>query len=196
MLAEHDYELPMPLQPKRGELSVDTAAAADSARAGARFAVDPALGTGLPAPPALGNVLPPASVSVVPPALVSTVPPALGPTAGASPARKVIWITFDSGESIPVDRVAVLGREPSISPGADEMPVKVTDSSASISRTHLRVGADANGIWVEDSYSANGTFLIGDNGRDLLERGRRIYLPTGARLGLGERTLQLTVADM
>ncbi|MDR1238163.1 MAG: FHA domain-containing protein [Propionibacteriaceae bacterium] len=185
MPAEPDYELPTPLQPRRGQydpIPGDTDADADaaSARAGSRFAAALPSETGLP----------------LPPALVSVGQPAMGPTAGAGRSRKVVWITFDSGESIPVDRVAVLGREPSLSPGADETPVRVTDSSASISRTHLRVGADTNGIWVEDSYSANGSYLIGDNGRKLLERGRRVYLPSGARLGLGERTLQLTVADM
>jgi hypothetical protein len=167
---EPAHELPAPLQPKRSLFEPATGAAVRP-ETGSRFVVAPP-----PAPLVPANPLP-------------------GPPPGAGQVGPVVWITFDSGESIPADKVAVLGREPSLQPGLGEIPIRVTDPSASISRTHLRIGADGNGIWVEDSFSANGTYLIGEGGRELLERGRRIYLPAGSRLGLGERTVQLTLAE-
>lgn len=121
------------------------------------------------------------------PAVVSSAP-AAPPT-----VRQRVYLVLDSGERELVDRDLVLGRAPSSQDPAERL-VPVPDPTRSLSRTHLRVGLDEEGIWVEDAFSANGTSARMPAGEVLeLERGVRRHLPTGTVLTLGERTLTLAV---
>ena len=86
----------------------------------------------------------------------ATSAPASVPTfAQAAP----LAIIVDDGQRIEVNAPIVLGRAPEQTP-SDARAVAIADSTRSLSRTHLRVApADGDAMWVEDTFSANGTRL-------------------------------------
>lgn len=99
------------------------------------------------------------------------------------------WIVLDSGTRIEVDSVLLLGRDPEHArPG--EQVVSVPDPGRSVSRTHVRIGVDDTGVWVEDAFSANGTTCRTPGGGTLaIARGQRTVVPPGTTVLLGDRFL-------
>ena len=102
-------------------------------------------------------------------------------------------IIVDDGQRIEVNAPIVLGRAPEQTP-SDARAVAIADSTRSLSRTHLRVApADGDAIWVEDTFSANGTRLQAPDGTTQpLPRGERVKVPLGTVLLLGERKLSVS----
>ena len=125
-----------------------------------------------------------------PQATPATSAPASVPTfAQAAP----LAIIVDDGQRIEVNAPIVLGRAPEQTP-SDARAVAIADSTRSLSRTHLRVApADGDAMWVEDTFSANGTRLQAPDGTTQpLPRGERVKVPLGTVLLLGERKLSVT----
>ncbi|MDN6429869.1 MAG: hypothetical protein L0J79_08640, partial [Propionibacterium sp.] len=111
------------------------------------------------------------------------------PVTAYAPSGARVWLVLDSGEREQVDSVLVLGRAPGTA-AAGERAVTVADPTRSLSRTHLRIGPDGDGVWVEDAFSANGTSARTAVGEEIvLERGVRRHLDAGAVLVLGERSI-------
>ena len=102
-------------------------------------------------------------------------------------------IIVDDGQRIEVNAPIVLGRAPEQTP-SDARAVAIADSTRSLSRTHLRVApADGDAIWVEDTFSANGTRLQAPDGTTQpLPRGERVKVSLGTVLLLGERKLSVS----
>ena len=102
-------------------------------------------------------------------------------------------IIVDDGQRIEVNAPIVLGRAPEQTP-SDARAVAIAESTRSLSRTHLRVApADGDAIWVEDTFSANGTRLQAPDGTTQpLPRGERVKVPLGTVLLLGERKLSVS----
>ena len=102
-------------------------------------------------------------------------------------------IIVDDGQRIEVNAPIVLGRAPEQTP-SDARAVAIADSTRSLSRTHLRVApADGDAMWVEDTFSANGTRLQAPDGTTQpLPRGERVKASLGTVLLLGERKLSVT----
>lgn len=102
-------------------------------------------------------------------------------------------IIVDDGQRIEVNAPIVLGRAPEQTP-SDARAVAIADSTRSLSRTHLRVApADGDAMWVEDTFSANGTRLQAPDGTTQpLPRGERVKVPLGTVLLLGERKLSVS----
>lgn len=102
-------------------------------------------------------------------------------------------IIVDDGQRIEVNAPIVLGRAPEQTP-SDARAVTIADSTRSLSRTHLRVApADGDAMWVEDTFSANGTRLQAPDGTTQpLPRGERVKVPLGTVLLLGERKLSVS----
>lgn len=102
-------------------------------------------------------------------------------------------IIVDDGQRIEVNAPIVLGRAPEQAP-SDARAVAIADSTRSLSRTHLRVApADGDAMWVEDTFSANGTRLQAPDGTTQpLPRGERVKVSLGTVLLLGERKLSVS----
>ncbi len=127
---------------------------------------------------------------VTPQASPATSAPASVPAfAQAAP----LAIIVDDGQRIEVNAPIVLGRAPEQAP-SDARAVAIADSTRSLSRTHLRVApADGDAMWVEDTFSANGTRLQAPDGTTQpLPRGERVKVPLGTVLLLGERKLSVS----
>lgn len=126
----------------------------------------------------------------MPQATPATSAPASVPTfAQAAP----LAIIVDDGQRIEVNAPIVLGRAPEQTP-SDARAVAIADSTRSLSRTHLRVApADGDAMWVEDTFSANGTRLQAPDGTTQpLPRGERVKVSLGTVLLLGERKLSVS----
>lgn len=127
---------------------------------------------------------------VAPHATPATSAPASVPAfAQAAP----LAIIVDDGQRIEVNAPIVLGRAPEQTP-SDARAVAIADSTRSLSRTHLRVApADGDAMWVEDTFSANGTRLQAPDGTTQpLPRGERVKVSLGTVLLLGERKLSVS----
>lgn len=107
-----------------------------------------------------------------------------------------VCAVFDSGLRVPVGTVTVLGREPGTSGDPTETAVAIPDPTRSLSRTHLRLGVDATGIWIEDAFSANGSSYRVPEGRLVeLVRGHRVHVPIGTVVLMGDRSMTVTQAQ-
>ena len=127
---------------------------------------------------------------VAPQAAPATSAPASVPAfAQAAP----LAIIVDDGQRIEVNAPIVLGRAPEQT-HSDARAVAIADSTRSLSRTHLRVApADGDAMWVEDTFSANGTRLQAPDGTtQRLPRGERVKVSLGTVLLLGERKLSVS----
>lgn len=120
---------------------------------------------------------------------VTSAPASVPAFAQAAP----LAIIVDDGQRIEVNAPIVLGRAPEQTP-SDARAVAIADSTRSLSRTHLRVApADGDAIWVEDTFSANGTRLqAADGTTQPLPRGERVKVSLGTVLLLGERKLSVS----
>ena len=112
------------------------------------------------------------------------------PSFASTPTLAII---VDDGQRIEVNAQIVLGRAPEQTP-ADAQAIAIADSTRSLSRTHLRVApADGEALWIEDTFSANGTRLQAPDGSTQpLPRGQRVKVPVGTVLLLGERRLSVS----
>ena len=112
----------------------------------------------------------------------------------APAARPLLWIIFDSGQRELIDSPLTLGRAPASVEGSRS--VVVPDTTVSLSRTHMRVGPAANGAWIEDSFSANGTQIRTPDGRiTALTGGQAVEVPAGTEILMGERRATIVYAD-
>ena len=123
------------------------------------------------------------------PAPATSAPASVPTFAQAAP----LAIIVDDGQRIEVNAPIVLGRAPEQTP-SDARAVAIADSTRSLSRTHLRVApADGDAMWVEDTFSANGTRLQAPDGTTQpLPRGERVKVSLGTVLLLGERKLSVS----
>lgn len=123
------------------------------------------------------------------PAPATSAPASVPAFAQAAP----LAIIVDDGQRIEVNAPIVLGRAPEQTP-SDARAVAIADSTRSLSRTHLRVApADGDTMWVEDTFSANGTRLQAPDGTTQpLPRGERVKVSLGTVLLLGERKLSVS----
>ncbi len=112
------------------------------------------------------------------------------PSFASAPTLAII---VDDGQRIEVNAQIVLGRAPEQTP-ADAQAIAIADSTRSLSRTHLRVApAEGEALWIEDTFSANGTRLQAPDGSTQpLPRGQRVKVPVGTVLLLGERRLSVS----
>jgi len=122
--------------------------------------------------------------------------PAPDTTAMAPPPQPLprVEVAIDTGEQAMVPGLLLIGRAPTPAGGDDGAGLlPVNDPSLSVSKTHLAVGVDRSGVWVQDRNSTNGSWLdegVGQLRR--LEPGIRTPVPPGTRVMIGERVLTLT----
>lgn len=106
-----------------------------------------------------------------------------------APATARATLTLDTGVQIEAGSFGVLGRGPSMRAGDPPgQVVPVDDEAHSVSKTHLAFGVDADGFWVTDRGSTNGTRVeLAGNPAQLCPSGERVYAPDGARVYFGDR---------
>lgn len=133
-------------------------------------------------------------VASMPEPLARVVPVADDATVAAPPRRRAVAaFTWDTGERVAVYGTTLFGRNPSAEDGA--AVVAVRDETLSLSKTHFEVGADAEGPWIVDRHSTNGSALVRDGVRTPLEPGLRVSLRPGDRLEFGDRSLHVGEAS-
>ncbi len=99
-------------------------------------------------------------------------------------------VALDDGRTLTVERVALLGRNPSPGPGVQV--VRVTDPERSVSKTHLELAADARGAWVTDRGSTNGTVVTLPDGAQVVCRvDHPVRLRPGCVVAFGDRSLRV-----
>ncbi len=99
-------------------------------------------------------------------------------------------LTFADGQSILVGNGCVIGRNPELDP---QLPagqlIPVNDPS--LSKTHVTLGPAANGIWLVDHYSTNGTVVVAGNRVSPCAPGIRTDVPFGACVVAGDVRLMV-----
>jgi uncharacterized RDD family membrane protein YckC len=76
------------------------------------------------------------------------------------------WVAvLEDGREISVSNLVLLGRNPQFRPGEDAAElIKVADETRTVSKTHLALGVDANGMFVMDRGSTNGSTVTNPKG--------------------------------
>lgn len=118
-------------------------------------------------------------------------------SAGAAPAgalrRAQSMVRFDDGSVVRVPPLALIGRDPEASAGESvDAVVRLDDPQRLMSKTHAAFGQDADGVWVSDRGSRNGTQLLSPGG-DVVDvpAGERLRVPVGWTVQVGGRTFEL-----
>jgi uncharacterized RDD family membrane protein YckC len=94
-----------------------------------------------------------------------------------------------------LEGTALVGRNPSPREG-EALPVQViavVDRGRSVSKTHLAIGVDVDGVWLKDRNSTNGTVVTLEDGQQILcAPEQKVRVPVGASIAFGD--YWLTVA--
>lgn len=131
--------------------------------------------------------------TVAPPAALVETPIEMTVTS-ARPA--VTWsLSLPDGTTHTVTRQLLIGRNPAARaewPGAELLTVN--DPTSSVSKTHAAFEIDDSGLWVRDLDSTNGVWVV--SGGDVTEvvSPRRVRVPAGASVELGDFILTATEA--
>ncbi|MCC2320055.1 RDD family protein [Cellulomonas xiejunii] len=100
-------------------------------------------------------------------------------------------VAFDDGRVLTVERLALVGRNPSQGPGVQV--VRVVDPARSVSKTHLQLAVDAaGGAWVVDRGSTNGTLVtLPDGAQVVCPVDHPVRLREGAVVMFGDSSLRV-----
>lgn len=98
-------------------------------------------------------------------------------------------LIFPDGRRKELDGDVVVGRAP-IAPPSSPSAASVSLSVPTVSKTHALFGESADGPWVVDLGSSNGTEVLDPSGRaQRLEAGQRTPIPGGHNVRLGTDTV-------
>jgi hypothetical protein len=147
---------------------------------------------GMPVPPVDEQAPEVIAAPVAPPAAPSAPAQQVTPPAPAAPASATAaWtLVLADGSEVPVRGVLLLGRNPApFATWPQAQLLAVTDTTQSVSKTHVAFEVDDSGLWVHDLNSTNGVWVV--NGSDVTEvaPGRRVNVPAGASIELGDYVL-------
>lgn len=107
--------------------------------------------------------------------------------------RAQAMVRFDDGSVVRVPVLGLIGRDPEASAGeTPDALVRLEDPQRLMSKTHASFGQDAEGVWVGDRGSRNGTQLVSPGG-DVVDvpAGERMRMPVGWTVQVGGRTFEL-----
>lgn len=114
---------------------------------------------------------------------------------GAQPPAPVavLRIRLDDGRDFELDRTVLIGRNPAAHSGEQVTQIlAIQDPGRSISKTHLHLLSDRDGIWVTDRNSTNGSAVTTPDGvRTPLQAGQPAYVRPGSTVHFGDRTFHL-----
>jgi uncharacterized RDD family membrane protein YckC len=127
-----------------------------------------------------------------PQAVVNLTAMRLVPAPGTAPAR---WrVGFDTGETLVVDGLVLIGRRPEPRPGESvRRLVPLRSEDMSLSKTHAQVQVASDGtLVVADRGSGNGSVLVRRGAARQLAAGRPATLLDGDRVHLGDRLMTVS----
>ena len=193
---------PVAFENARGRARVRSVSLANAARATpqAPAAPAPAPGAAAPGVPAPGVPAPaprpvPSLAPGVAPTPAAPVPQPAAPARPAAPTQPApaatasVRVRLDDGRSLVVTGPTLIGRKP-LAEGAAAL-VAIDDDTRSVSKTHLALHVDAQGLIVTDRGSSNGSVLV----RGTREVPLRANVPSRARSGdrirFGDRSLEV-----
>ncbi|MCQ1947904.1 RDD family protein [Arthrobacter sp. zg-Y1116] len=107
-----------------------------------------------------------------------------------------VLVQFDDGAAVVVTGTALLGRNPATKPQETVgQLLDFADMGRSVSKTHLHLQADPNGVWVTDRNSTNGSAVVTAQGlREELEPLRPVLAPAGSTVFFGDRSFTVSRA--
>lgn len=105
----------------------------------------------------------------------------------------VLRIRVDDGQDVELGGTVLVGRNPAPQPGeAAEQLLAVSDPGRSISKTHLHLRADRDGVWVTDRNSTNGSAVTTPDGlQTRLQPGEAVFVRPGSTVHFGDRSFHL-----
>ena len=141
-------------------------------------------------PPQMVNLT---AMRLAPPSLKESSPerPVVRNRAGPPHAR---WrVSFDSGETVVVEGLAVVGRRPEPRPGeASRHVIALPSKDLSLSKTHAQVQVAPDGVLVVmDRGSTNGSVLIREGVPKVLKAGKPATLLPGDEVAFGDRRMRV-----
>ena len=167
---------PPPVMP---EPSASAAYATGRASVSVPFVPSPAAGSvAMSAPPVQPQPQPAAPIAPGAPTVSRTM--ARGGTSWS--------VVFDTGEEATLEGLLLVGRDPAYAPGESGRLMPITDPDFSISKTHLSIIADADGAWVTDRQSLNGTVVVRQTEDVACDANQRVRLRGGDVVYFGERS--------
>lgn len=112
---------------------------------------------------------------------------------GAARAEAVLRIRIDDGQDVRLGGMVLLGRNPAPQPGeATQQLLPVSDPGRSISKTHLHLRVDGDGVWVTDRNSTNGSAVTTPDGlQTRLQPGVAVFVRPGSTVHFGDRSFHL-----
>jgi hypothetical protein len=96
-------------------------------------------------------------------------------------------LRFDSGESIPISRPILLGRNPDPTEHPGASAVALADDSRSLSKTHMLVRPVEGGLEIVDCHSTNGSGVIRGGTELPVAAGTPTMATDGDMIRLGDR---------
>lgn len=112
---------------------------------------------------------------------------------GNARAEAVLRIRVDDGQDVELGGTVLVGRNPAPHPGeAAEQLLAVSDPGRSISKTHLHLRVDRDGVWVTDRNSTNGSAVTTPDGlQTRLQPGEAVFVRPGSIVHFGDRSFHL-----
>ncbi|HYP45341.1 MAG TPA: RDD family protein [Propionibacteriaceae bacterium] len=100
---------------------------------------------------------------------------------------------LDDGRALAVTGLVLLGRNPQGRPGEEDAElIKVTDETRTVSKTHLAMGVDTDGLFVMDRGSTNGSTLTDTSGASTpCYPGDTVSVPEGSIVSFGNHWLRV-----
>jgi len=146
------------------------------------------------AAPAQGPAQPVPASAPVPQASATPAPALASPGTGPVGSRRAqAMIRFDDGSIVRVPARGLIGRDPEPAAGEQvEALVRLEDPQRLMSKTHAAFGQDADGLWVADRGSRNGTQLVSPGG-DVVDvpSDQAARVPLGWSVQVGGRSFEL-----
>lgn len=102
-------------------------------------------------------------------------------------------VMLDDGRELEVSGLILLGRNPQARPGEEDAQlIKVSDDSRTVSKSHLAIGVDGNGMYVMDRNSTNGSTVTTPDGQSRkCPPGDIVPVQPGAVVSFGDHWLEI-----
>lgn len=106
--------------------------------------------------------------------------------------RPAWTVTLDDGRRLPLDRPAVLGRDPVALPGEYGVQLlAIPDETRTVSKTHVKLEPAADSVLVTDRHSTNGVVVITAGVATRCRAGEPMVAGPGSVVRFGDREMQV-----
>ncbi|MDO5683782.1 MAG: FHA domain-containing protein [Propionibacteriaceae bacterium] len=104
-----------------------------------------------------------------------------------------LWLWLDDGQRVELTGTVVFGRAPATPSDLQNVTLRaLPDPSMRMSKTHLAIGIDPAGVWIQDLHSSNGVRVTHPGGAaTTLSPGESTPSPVGSRIEFGGRWVEV-----